>query len=55
MKKAYGFKSNNTIETALYHQLGKIPEPETKHSLLTRPKYVFFNTPLESDKQCRRG
>ncbi len=31
MKKAYGFKSYETIEIALYHQLGKLPEPERKH------------------------
>lgn len=28
MKKAYGFKSYETIEIALYHQLGKLPEPK---------------------------
>lgn len=31
MKKAYGFKSYETIEIALYHQLGKLPEPERTH------------------------
>jgi transposase len=31
MRKAYGFKSDATIETALYHQLGRLPEPETTH------------------------
>jgi len=31
IKKAYGFKSYKTLETALYHQLGKLPEPETTH------------------------
>lgn len=31
MKKAYGFKSYETIEIALYHQLGKLPEPESTH------------------------
>lgn len=31
MKKAYGFKSYETIEIALYHQLGKLPEPEITH------------------------
>ena len=29
MRKAYGFKEYETIEIALYHQLGKLPEPET--------------------------
>ena len=31
MRKAYGFKSYETIETALYHQLGKLPEPIQTH------------------------
>lgn len=31
MRKAYGFKSYETIEIALYHQLGRLPEPETTH------------------------
>ncbi|MCA9138621.1 MAG: transposase [Planctomycetales bacterium] len=31
MKKAYGFKSYETIEIALYHQLGKLPEPKITH------------------------
>ena len=30
-KKAYGFKSLECIETALYHQLGKLPQPPTAH------------------------
>ncbi|HEX9970632.1 MAG TPA: ISL3 family transposase, partial [bacterium] len=31
MKKAYGFKQFRTIEVALYHQLGDLPEPESTH------------------------
>jgi transposase len=31
MRKAYGFKSYETIEIALYHQLGKLPEPIQAH------------------------
>ncbi len=31
MKKAYGFESYETIEIALYHQLGRLPEPKTTH------------------------
>jgi transposase len=31
MRKAYGFKEYETIEVALYHQLGKLPEPKTTH------------------------
>lgn len=31
MRKAYGFKEYETIQVALYHQLGKLPEPESTH------------------------
>ena len=31
IKKAYGFKSYKTLETALYHQLSNLPEPKTTH------------------------
>ena len=31
MRKAYGFKEFETIQIALYHQLGQLPEPETTH------------------------
>jgi transposase len=30
-KKAYGFREYNCIEIALYHQLGKLPEPPMTH------------------------
>ena len=31
MRKAYGFKEYETIEIALYHQLGNLPEPKSTH------------------------
>lgn len=31
MRKAYGFRTFNGLETALYHQLGNLPEPELAH------------------------
>lgn len=31
LRKAYGFKSAKMMETALYHQLGKLPEPIRTH------------------------
>ena len=31
MRKAYGFRTAKAIEIALYHQLGKLPEPEFTH------------------------
>ena len=31
MRKAYGFKTFENIQIALFHQLGKLPEPESTH------------------------
>ena len=31
MRKAYGFRTSKAIKTALYHQLGDLPEPEFTH------------------------
>lgn len=31
MRKAYGFRSYDAIEVALYHQLGNLPEPKFTH------------------------
>jgi transposase len=31
MRKSYGFKEVETISTALYHQLGDLPEPKRTH------------------------
>lgn len=31
MRKAYGFKTLKCLEIALYHELGKLPEPEHHH------------------------
>ena len=30
-RKAYGFKTFNALETALYHTMGNLPEPESTH------------------------
>jgi len=30
-RKSYGFKSQETLEIALYHQLGELPEPDDAH------------------------
>ena len=31
VRKSFGFKSFKIIETALYHQLGELPEPQFTH------------------------
>ena len=33
VRKAFGFRSFDVIETALYHQMGDLPEPELEHRL----------------------
>ena len=30
-RKSYGFRTQNGYQTALYHTLGDLPEPETTH------------------------
>jgi transposase len=31
MRKSYGFRTYRVLELALYHSLGKPPEPELTH------------------------
>ena len=31
MRKSYGFRTYRGLELALYHSLGKLPEPESTH------------------------
>jgi transposase len=31
MRKPYGFRTYRVLELALYHSLGKLPEPESTH------------------------
>ena len=31
MRKAYGFRTENAIEIALFHSLGNLPEPKLTH------------------------
>jgi Transposase len=33
MRKSYGFRTFRCLEPALYHSLGKLPEPESTHHL----------------------
>ena len=30
-RKAYGFRTYDAMETALYHNLGALPEPQSTH------------------------
>ena len=31
MRKSYGFRTYRVLELALYHSLGKLPEPDSAH------------------------
>ena len=32
MRKAYGYRTENAVEIALFHNLGDLPEPEFTHN-----------------------
>jgi transposase len=36
MRKSYGFRTFRCLELALYHSLGKLPEPESTHEFFCR-------------------
>lgn len=38
MRKSYGFRTFRVLEPALYHSLGKLPEPESTHYFFCQPK-----------------
>ena len=39
LRKARGFKNYEVAETALYHELGRLPEPTFTHSFCWRGSY----------------
>jgi transposase len=39
MRKSYGFRTYRILELALYHSLGKLPEPPLTHEFLRRGSY----------------
>jgi hypothetical protein len=49
MRKSYGFRTFRTLELALYHSLGKLPEPESTHDFSDEPKF----TPLSQHSRLR--
>jgi transposase len=36
MRKSYGFRTFRVLELAIYHSLGKLPEPESTHDFFGR-------------------
>ena len=43
MRKSYGFRTFRVTEMALYHSLGKLPEPELTHRFFRR--IIFSSAP----------
>jgi hypothetical protein len=39
MRKSYGFRTFHVTETALYHTLGKFPEPDVAHKFFWRSNF----------------
>ncbi len=40
MRKSYGFRTYPVLELALYHSLGKLPEPESTHDFLVSSSFA---------------
>jgi hypothetical protein len=38
MRRSYGFRTFRVLELALYHSLGKLPEPESTHDFSDESK-----------------
>ena len=43
MRKAYGFKSSNSLKISLYHALGDLPVSQTPHRLFEEEIIILFN------------
>lgn len=41
MRKSYGFRTYRVLELALYHSLGKLPEPESTHDFFCRTRIII--------------
>jgi len=53
MRKSYGFRTYRVLELALYHSLGKLPEPEsTTRFLLTNHKCCSASWLAFCDARC---
>ena len=63
MRKSYGFRAFRVLELALYHSLGKLPEPESTHEFFWRTFFFAHRSPCstalglakEGHGQTRRG
>lgn len=40
-RKAYGFRTFNALQTALFHTIGDLPEPESTHEFFLRGKNLL--------------
>src|SRR5205807_7433467 len=51
MRKSYGFRTYRVLELALYHSLGKLPEPDSTHDFFgSSPKSVMGLEALRMDE-----
>src|SRR4029077_7172062 len=55
MRKSYGFRTFRCLELALYHSLGKLPEPESTHDFFCRTLFIAFvcRTPHNAQRHRR--
>jgi hypothetical protein len=52
MRKSYGFRTHRVLELALYHSLGKLPEPGIHPRFLLTSQ--MFKADLDQTDCCRR-
>jgi len=52
-RKAYGFRQYETIEIALFHTMGKLPEPESTHRFLSCCFYWYITLILRLYCWCQ--
>jgi transposase len=45
-RRAYGFRTYHAMEMALYHTLGRLPEPESTHRFRSKDMRDFAMTPI---------
>ena len=44
MRKSYGFRTYRVLELALYHSLGKLPEPESTHDFFVTQPFSYLKS-----------
>ena len=53
LRRSYGFRTFRVLELALYHTLGKLPEPELTHEFFLRASRIGTRTqPMRTADGC---